>query len=489
VLSITATAHAEAPAAGIGLVNRLSWGVNLADLDGLKSVDRWLDRQFKILPDAPLPPAAQTQIDAMQIAHRPFAEIVVDLDAQLKAANALTDPAQKDAARKAHNEAKNAILREARTRDVLRYLYAPDQLRERMIWFWLNHFSIFASKDDIAPMMGDYEEQAIRPYALGHYRDLLEATLRHPAMLRYLDNAQNANGHINENYAREIMELHSMGVGSGYSQKDVQELARILTGVGIDLKHDDPKLKPAWQPLFVRAGLFEFNPARHDFGDKLFLGHNIKGSGFGEVEQALDLIAASPATAHHVSERLAAYFIGDAPPPPLVQHMATTFRNSHGDIAAVLKTMFRSPEFRSSQRRAFKDPVSYVLSTVRMAYGDRVIDNPDSVVNWIDRLGEGLYRHETPDGYSLSADSWSGPGQMAARFDFARQLGNGQVGIAKAPDPTVKIPPIVPQIKDTPLFALLLPSLSAPTQAALAQTTSPREWNALFFSSPEFMRR
>jgi uncharacterized protein (DUF1800 family) len=133
--------------------------------------------------------------------------------------------------------------------------------------------------------------------------------------------------------------------------------------------------------------------------------------------------------------------------------------------------------------------VSYVLSTVRMAYGDRVIDNPDSVVNWIDRLGEGLYRHETPDGYSLSADSWSGPGQMAARFDFARQLGNGQVGIAKAPDPTVRIPPIVPQIKDTPLFALLLPSLSAPTQAALAQTTSPREWNALFFSSPEFMRR
>jgi hypothetical protein len=106
-----------------------------------------------------------------------------------------------------------------------------------------------------------------------------------------------------------------MGVGSGYSQKDVQELARILTGVGVDLKPDAPKLKPQWQPLYVREGLFEFNPARHDFGDKQFLGHTIKGSGFHEVEQALDLIAASPATAHHVSLQLATYFTGDNPPP------------------------------------------------------------------------------------------------------------------------------------------------------------------------------
>jgi uncharacterized protein (DUF1800 family) len=482
-------AQAATPAPATDIINRLGWGVSAGDLDTPLSGERWIDQQLKMPADTPLPARAQAQIDAMQISQRPFADIVVDLDAQLRAANALTDPGQKDAARKAHNEARNAILREVKTRDVLRDLYAPDQLRERMIWFWLNHFNIFASKDNIAPMAGDYEEQAIRPHALGRYRDLLEATLRHPAMLKYLDNAQNANGHINENYAREIMELHSMGVGSGYSQKDVQELARILTGVGVDLKHDDPRLKPAFQPLLLRAGLFEFNPARHDFGDKVFLGHAIKGSGFDEVEQALDLIAESPATAHHVSERLAAYFVGETPPPALVQHMAATFRSSHGDIAAVLKAMFRSPEFRASQGQVFKDPVSYVLSAVRMAYGERVIDNPGSVVNWIDRLGEGFYKHETPDGYSLAASAWSGPGQMAARFDFARQLGNGQVGLAKATDPTVRVPPTVPQVKDTRLFGLLQPSLSAPTQAALAQAASPREWNAFFFSSPEFMRR
>ena len=126
-------------------------------------------------------------------------------------------------------------------------------------------------------MVGDYEDQAIRPHALGRFRDLLEATLRHPAMLRYLDNAQNAAGHINENYAREIMELHTMGVGSGYTQKDVQELARILTGVGIDPKPEAPSSSRP-QPQLVRDGSFEFNPNRHDYGDKVFLGHTIDGA-------------------------------------------------------------------------------------------------------------------------------------------------------------------------------------------------------------------
>src|SRR6202012_14307 len=166
-------------------------------------------------------------------------------------------------------------------------------LQEQLTWFWFNHFNVHQYKANLRAMVGDYEETAIRPHALGRFRDLLEATLRHPAMLRYLDNADNAAGHINENYAREIMELHTMGVGSGYTQKDVQELARILTGVGISTKPEPPRLKPEWRKLYIRDGLFEFNPARHDFGDKEFLGHKIKGSGFAEVEQALDLIAAS----------------------------------------------------------------------------------------------------------------------------------------------------------------------------------------------------
>src|SRR5664279_633772 len=140
-----------------------------------------------------------------------------------------------------------------------------------MSWFWLNHFSVFARKGAIRWLAADYEEQAIRPHALGHFRDLVMATLKHPAMLQYLDNEQNAAGHINENYARELMELHTLGVNGGYTQRDVQELARILTGVGVNVGANAPNIRPQLQSQYVRNGLFEFNPNRHDYGDKVFL--------------------------------------------------------------------------------------------------------------------------------------------------------------------------------------------------------------------------
>lgn len=393
------------------------------------------------------------------------------------------------AARDAYNKAMNDLGREAQSRSLLRDLYAPDQLREQMTWFWFNHFNIQAGKRDIRAMIGDYEDQAIRPHALGHFRDLLEATLRHPAMLRYLDNDQNAANHINENYAREIMELHTMGVGSGYTQEDVQQLARILTGVGIDLKPDAPKLRPQWQSLYVRAGLFEFNPARHDFGDKQFLGHTIPGSGFNEVEQALDLIAASPATAHHVSSEIATYFTGDAPPPALIDRMAATFQRSKGDIPAVLRTLFRSPEFKASLGRTFKDPIHYAVSAVRLAYDGRTILNTDPLSNWLQRMGEGLFQHETPDGYAMGASAWSGPGQMETRFEIARSIGGGAAGLFKPRDGSRPEQPAFPQIQNALFYQSLQKTLSPSTAKVLAQATSPQEWNALYLSSPEFMRR
>jgi uncharacterized protein (DUF1800 family) len=308
-------------------------------------------------------------------------------------------------------------------------------------------------------------------------------------MLRYLDNDQNAANHINENYAREIMELHTMGVGSGYSQKDVQELARILTGVGVDLKPDAPKLKPQWQPLYLRAGLFEFNPARHDFGDKQFLGHAIKGSGFPEVEQALDLIAASPATAHHVSEEIAGYFVGDTPPPALVDRMAATFHRSDGDIAAVLRSMIRAPEFQASLGKTFKDPVHYAVSAVRLAYDERVILNADPMIGWLNRMGQGLFAHETPDGYPVSAAAWSGPGQMATRFEIARQIGGGSAGLFKPRNAGATDQPAFPQLQNALFYDGVQQGLSKVTANVLTQARSPQEWNALFLSSPEFMRR
>lgn len=485
IASAPAPAATPDPGRQIAWANRLTWGATPAAATS-PGPGRWLDDQLASTDDS-LPVPAADQLAQMRIVREPLAQVVVEEEAQNRDSNALTDPDAKKAARDAYQKAMNALADEARARSLLRDLYAPDQLREQMTWFWVNHFNVQAGKRDIRAMVGDYEE-AIHAHALGRFRDLLEVTLRHPAMLRYLDNDQNAAGHINENYARELLELHSMGVGSGYSQGDVQELARILTGVGVDLKPDRPRLKPAWQPLYVRAGLFEFDPARHDFGDKHFLGHVIRGSGFGEVEQALDLIAASPATAHHVSERLAISFMGDAPPPALVDRMASTFRHGHGDVAAVLRTMVRSNEFAASLGTTFKDPVHYAVSAVRLAYGDRVILNPRPLIGFVNRLGEGLYNHETPDGYPLAAAAWSGPGQMATRFDVARQIGGGSSGLFRAPGAAADAPAF-PQLQNALYYNGLAAALGAPTRTTLAQAGSPQEWNALFLSSPEFMRR
>src|SRR5208337_3046000 len=164
----------------------------------------------------------------------------------------------------------------------------------------------------------------IRPHAFGHFRELVLATLEHPAMLQYLDNSQNGVGHINENYARELMELHTLGVGSGYTQDDVQQLARVLTGVGINAG-DPPRLRPELQRWYRRDGAFQFNPARHDFAPKTLLGHALQAQGFAEVEEAVALIVRQPACAHFISRKLATYFVADDPPPQLVERMAQTF--------------------------------------------------------------------------------------------------------------------------------------------------------------------
>ncbi|THD57622.1 DUF1800 domain-containing protein [Phenylobacterium sp.] len=476
----------------LALLNRLTWGESAASAAELQAMGprAWLDRQLHPQASDRLPPAAQAQVDALTISRTPMAQLVVETMAQNKAAGLITDPDQKKAAQQAYQQAINTLGREAATRELLRDLYSPDQLQEQMTWFWMNHFNVHMYKRDIRPMIGDYEDQAVRPHALGKFRDLLEATLKHPAMQRYLDNDQNAAGHINENYAREIMELHTLGVGSGYSQKDVQELARILTGVGVDLSPDPPKLKPAYQPLLVRAGLFEFNPNRHDFGDKVLLGHAIKGSGFGEVEQALDILAKEPATAHHVSAQMAAYFMGDDPPPALVDRMAKVFLRSDGDIAATLKVLIASREFDASLGKAFKDPMHYTVSAVRLAYDDRVILNTGPMQNWLNRMSEGLYNHETPDGYSMAAAAWDGPGQMAVRFEIARQIGSGSAGLFKLDQPAAKDQPAFPQLQNALYYkAGLDQTLGAPTKSALGQAGSPQDWNTLFLSSPEFMRR
>jgi uncharacterized protein (DUF1800 family) len=484
-------AFAEPPKAhDLALLNRITWGETAASAAEIERVgaDRWLDRQLRPGPDA-LPPAVQAEIDAMPSLRTPMPDLVAAIDAQNKAANQITDPDQKKAAQQAYQQALNALGRQAAARSLLRDLYSQNQLQEQMTWFWFNHFNVHLYKRDIRAMVADYEDRAIRAHSMGRFRDLLEATLRHPAMLRYLDNDQNAAGHINENYAREIMELHTMGVGSGYSQKDVQELARILTGVGVNTTPNTPNVRPEYRPLYIRNGLFEFNPNRHDFGDKIFLGHAIHGSGFGEVEQALDILSRQPATAHHVSLQLATYFMGDNPPPAVVDRMAAAFQHTDGDIAQVLRALFRSPEFNASLGKAFKDPIHYAVSAVRLAYDDKPILNTGPMQNWLNRMAEGLYNHETPDGYPMSAAAWNGPGQFAVRFEIARQIGSGSAGLFKPEVEGAVDHPAFPVIQNALYYQDLASSLAPRTRAALDQATSPQDWNTLFLSSPEFMRR
>jgi uncharacterized protein (DUF1800 family) len=342
-------------------------------------------------------------------------------------------------------------------------------------------------KADVRAMVADYEDKAIRAHALGKFRTLLEATLRHPAMLRYLDNAQNAAAHINENYAREIMELHTMGVGSGYTQEDVQELARILTGVGIDTAPENPKLKPELEGQLIRENLFEFNPARHDYGDKTFLRHPIKGRGFAEVDEALDILVQHPATAHHIAQRMATYFAADDPPSALVERMTEAFQHSDGDIASVLRAMVDAPDFLAIQKGKFKDPLRFVLSAVRLAYDDKIVLNTNPIQSWLNRMSEGLYNHETPDGYALTSTSWNGPGQLAVRFEIARQIGSGSAGLFRPDTPGATDQPAFPQLQNSLYFSGLRQRLSPTTQSVLSQAVSPQEWNGLFLSSPDFM--
>jgi uncharacterized protein (DUF1800 family) len=492
LVSDTTSYAAELTPRDIVVLDRLTWGINSSSAAHLQTVgtERWLQEQLHPASDSALPDSARTQIEAMPDVHKLPFDIAAAFDQQARSANQVADPEQKKAAQQVYQQAMNDRAKQAAAHTILRALYAPDQLRERMTWFWFNHFNVHQYKANIRILVSDYENRAIRPFALGKFRDLLVATLRHPAMLRYLDNADNAVGHLNENYAREIMELHTMGVGSGYTQSDVEALARILTGVGIDLKPEDPKLRPELQSQLAREGAFEFNPARHDYGDKIFLGHEIKGRGLAEVDEAIDILVRHPATASHLARRIATYFVSDSPPEALVQRMAQTFKATEGDVAAVLSAMVHAPEFTVSLKSGskFKDPVQYVLSAVRLAYDDKVILNTLPIQNWLNRLGEGLFNHQTPDGYALTSASWNGPGQMMVRFEIARQIGSGSSGLFRTDGPNPVEQPAFPLIANSLYFNGLRQKLGPTTLAALDQAISPQDWNALFLSSPEFMR-
>jgi uncharacterized protein (DUF1800 family) len=248
-------------------------------------------------------------------------------------------------------------------------------------------------------------------------------------------------------------------------------------------------LRRAWQPLYLQRGAFEFNPARHDFGDKVFLGHPIHGSGFDEVRQAVNLIIAQPACGRFVSRELARYFVADDPPDALVERMAARFRKSDGDIAAVLRTLFDAPEFEQSLGRKFKDPMQFVVSALRRAYDGRPIVNAHPVMSWLNSLGEPLFGHLTPDGYPSDARSWSGSGQMSQRFVVARAIGGNSKRLFEPDDGSVPTTAGFPRLASRLYFETIEPTLSTATQHALDSAASQLEWNTYLLSSPDFNYR
>ncbi len=470
-------------------LNRITWGTNPSTAKHAEQLGlaAYLDEQLS--PKGDVPTSVATQIDAMTISKKDLVTLVQNMEERRKAADGIKDDAEKKTTQQAYQQEMNRLAREAAVRSTLRAVYSPNQLQEQMVWFWMNHFNVHQNKANIRAMVGDYEDNAIRAHALGKFRDLVRATLHHPVMIRYLDNEQNAVNRINENYARELMELHTLGVTAGYTQRDVQELARILTGVGINLGNNTPNVKKEWKSQYVREGLWEFNPMRHDFGDKVLLGQVIKGRGYEEIDQAIDLLCRQPATAQFVSTKLARYFVADEPPATLVARMSLTFRQTDGNIGEVLRTLFSSPEFAESLGRKFKDPMHYVVSAVRLAYDDKPILNAAPMLNWLNRMGQPLYGRQTPDGYAMVESAWASPGQMTTRFEIAKAIGSGSAGLFKTdgPQPTEK--PAFPQLANALYYQHTKQVLSPATLGALDQAGSPQEWNTFLLASPEMMNR
>ena len=356
-------------------VDALTWGVTPSSMEAMRAQgrDRWLKEQLH--PGAngasdihcPMPCTGSDRRAARPLSRNDLRSRDRFRCALPKAANQLPDPDAKAAARKRpRRKGLNDVGRQAATASILHALYAPDQIRARLTWFWFNHFNVHMYKANLRLLVGDYEQTIRTHMRSAGFAICSSATVRHPAMLRYLDNAENAAGRINENYAREIMELHTLGVGN-YTQKDVEELARIFTGVGIDLKPDNPKLKPEWAPLLVPAtGSSNSTPRATTSATKSFpRARHPRAAASPRSNRRSTFSASAPATAHHIAQQIAIYFVGDDPPSALVDTMAQAFTRTNGDIAAVIDTMARSPAFTASLGTRFKDPVRYVFSAVR----------------------------------------------------------------------------------------------------------------------------
>jgi uncharacterized protein (DUF1800 family) len=413
---------------------------------------------------------------------------------------------------------QQVVIGDLREAKVYRALDSKRQLEEVLTDFWFNHFNIFEGKDRVRAMLASYERDAIRPHVLGKFKDLLLATARHPAMLYYLDNwqsmspdvfqvgpfapgpfvpaqqlARQAHG-LNENYGRELLELHTLGVDGGYSQQDVVEVARAFTGWSIGHARN--------------PSVFEFHAAQHDPSAKAVLGHALRaGRGIEDGEEVLDILARHPSTARHIAFKLARRLVSDDPPPALVDRAAATFMRTDGDIAAVVRAIVTSPEFfsRAAFRAKVKTPFELVVSARRAI--DAPADTTGATARQIAQLGQPMFGWATPEGWPDRGDAWMNFGEIYKRIRFGTDLADGKVEsapIARWRD-WIKLSPLPLERQiDGVVVDVLGGSADAATRSAMLASragsvgseTNPasgeqglRQLLTIAFASPQFQRR
>ncbi len=397
-------------------------------------------------------------------------------------------------------KAANRYFNEATQIRLLESANSDNQGHEVLLNFWLNHFSVHGQKGHNRFLALDYARNLEKAMAEDSFLALLRASFFHPAMQIYLDNNQSvapnsthgksaaAKGKsigLNENLARELLELHTLGVDGGYSQQDIIALARIISGAGVyNVQH--PQVVSA--PGALRLGAFHFNPARHDFSEKQLLGQAFPaGQGLAEIDEALRQLASHPATANHIAGKLARRFLADEPPADVLNAMTVAFLRSGGKISETLYPLLDSPAFAESLRRPgkFKEPIDYLLSAARAACAGQPIGNAQYLLAAANDLAQAPFMRTTPDGYGSQQKDWLSAAAMAKRIRLARNIGEVRVALAAAPTPTSKAISCRPQPE---ILQQLMPPLSDSSRAALAGLSLNEEITVLL-ASPEFMHR
>ena len=498
-------------------LNRLTYGARPGDVERVRAIglSAWIDRQLRprTIDDA----ATERALAELTTLRMPIAELLREFprpDPKMREKIARGEMTRQEMQERYPMEKRPfRIAAELQAAKVIRAVMSERQLEEVMVDFWFNHFNVFAGKGDVRWYVSAYERDAIRPHALGTFPDLVRATARHPAMLFYLDNWLSArpgfivpagpnrgrNAGLNENYARELMELHTLGVDGGYTQRDVTEVARAFTGWTIDR----PQIN----------GRFVFRPLMHDGGEKGVVGHRIPaGGGQGDGERVIEILTRHPSTARFVATKLVRRFVSDTPPPALIARVAATYTGTGGNIPAMLRVIFESREFsgEDAYRAKIKKPFEFVASAVRALGGSTDAEGGSALARASAEIGEPLYLAQPPTGYADRADVWVNAGALLARMNFALALTSGRY-----PHVTVELPALVAGIDprspaavlDHLLAAIVANQAGPETRAVLAaQLTDPQitrlstddrgpastdvaKLAALVIGSPEFQRR